>query len=294
MITILGLFNRHRGLLASFAHEVALAHLDLVALRLFLHGLLGLNHLEVFAAVGLLQHLALLLVTMVDQCVDLLDQADKLLLLRVELILKPVEADHHGAELLVSLLLIGASFALIAVKHLELVLELFLNSVFRGSRLVLLLTVDSNKVCQVRALLALTDLNDDAHNNILESVLAVYLIFCDILNVARHVHHVVARELALLLQDLVLVYEKIAAERIILVLLDQLFHLAGGEDEELGISLAAQVNVHEVLHEEATMVDGRTLVELLEHELVVLKLGKDFHDTLLDEVERVGRLFLIK
>ena len=48
------------------------------------------------------------------------------------------------------------------------------------------------------------------------------------------------------------------------------------------------------MHEEATVVDGRTLVELLEHELVVLKLGIDFHDTLLDEVERVSRLFLIK
>ena len=107
-------------------------------------------------------------------------------------------------------------------------------------------------------------------------------------------HHVVARELALLLQDLVLVDEEITAERIILVLLDQLFHLAGGEDEKLGIGLAAQINVHEVLHEEATVVDGRTLVELLEHELVVLELGKDFHDTFLDEVERVGRLFLIK
>ena len=101
-------------------------------------------------------------------------------------------------------------------------------------------------------------------------------------------HHVVAGEFPLLLQNLVLVDEKIATERVVFVLLDQLLHLVMAEHEKLRFSLGSQVHIHEVLHEEAAVVDRRSLVELLKDKLVVLELGKDFNDTLLDEVELVG------
>ena len=209
--------------------------------------------------------------------------------------MQAIENQHEAVKLLILRLVLSL---IAAIEQAELTLELIFDRCRVGTSLHLLFTVDCNEIGKLRALFALTDLDNDAHDDIFEGVFSIGLVVSDLtgdlLDRIWNLHDVVAGELALLLQDLVLVDEKITAERIILVLLDQLFHLAGGEDEELGISLAAQVNVHEVLHEEATVVDGRTLVELLEHELVVLKLRKDFHNTFLDEVERVSRLFLIK
>ena len=101
-------------------------------------------------------------------------------------------------------------------------------------------------------------------------------------------HHVVARELPLLLQDLVLIDQEVSAEGLIFILLNKVLHLVMAEAEQFGIAYAAQVNIHLVLHEEGSLVDGRTLVQLLNHELVVFKLGVGLHDAVLDEVERVG------
>ena len=56
------------------------------------------------------------------------------------------------------------------------------------------------------------------------------------------------------------------------------------ETEDLGIGLASQVDIHLILHEEGAMVDSRSLVQLFDHEFIVLELRVHFQDALLDKV----------
>lgn len=100
--------------------------------------------------------------------------------------------------------------------------------------------------------------------------------------------YIVTGELALLFQDLVLVNKQVTSERLVLILLDQFLHTSVVQNEELAIGLHSEVHIHIVLHEEGTMVDCGALVELLKHELVILKLSVGLNDALFDEIERVG------
>jgi len=258
-----------------------------------MHGCLLLSFVEVLLCATAV-HLVFLLVTMVDQRVHLLDQTTELLLLRVKLVLEPIETDHHVAKLLVSLLLIRFFTSLTSVEDVELVLELRLHHRIVSSLLVLLFTVDGDEVGKVWSLLALANLDDDSHDDILQRVFAVALLIGETHDIAGHMQHIVTGELALLLQDLVLVDEQIAAEWLVLVFLDQFLHLCMVEHEEFNIGLASEVHVHVVLHEESAVIDSRTLVELLNNELVVLKLSVGLKHALLDEVEGVSGVFFGK
>ena len=210
-----------------------------------------LDLLEVLVFV-LSKQLVFLLVAMVDQCVHLLDHAAQLLLLSTQLVLQAIETDHHAIELPVFSLDLG----LLAVEHAELVLELGLDLALRGTGLILLLAVDGDEVSQLGALLALTDLNDDAHHHILEAILTEGLSIRHCLHVLGQTHDVIARELALLLQDLVLIDEQITTKWLVFVLFNQLLDLLVAQEQKLGISHATEVDVHVVLHEESTVIDS--------------------------------------
>ena len=123
--------------------------------------------------------------------------------------------------------------------------------------LFLLLSIDSDEVGELGLFLALTNLNNDPHNNIFEAVLAVGLsIGYAIYFILGQVHHIVTGEFTFLLQDLVLIYEQTLSKRLILVLLNELLHLFVGEHEELSISQTPKVHIGVILHKEGTMVDG--------------------------------------
>lgn len=104
----------------------------------------------------------------------------------------------------------------------------------------------------------------------------------------RQTHNVVARELPLLLKNLVLVDQKVSAKGFVFVLFNKLLHLVVAEAQKLGIGNAAQIDVHMVLHKEGAMVDGRALVKLFNHKFIVFKLRVGLDDAVLYEVERVG------
>ena len=64
--------------------------------------------------------------------------------------------------------------------------------------------------------------------------------------------------------------------------------------EDLDIVLAADIDIHVVLHKESARVDCRSAEELLNHELVLLKLSHNLEDTVLDEDDRVCVLISLK
>ena len=86
-----------------------------------------------------------------------------------------------------------------------------------------------------------------------------------------------------MLQDLVLVDQKIPPETLLLILLDHLLHLLMRQDQKLSIRLAPEIHVHIVLHEEGPVVDSRSLVERLNDELILFKLGVDIDHSVFDE-----------
>lgn len=167
-----------------------------------------------------------------DQGVDLFDKTSQLLLLRVQLILQPVKAQHHVVELLVHFLL-SLTFA-VAVQQAELVLEFLLDFGFRAIIFDPFLAVNGDEVSELGALLVVTDLDDDSHNDVLQRVHTAGLRVGEG-DVFGHAHHVIARVLALLLEDLVLVNEHVTAEGIVFILLNELLHLLMGQDEELHV-----------------------------------------------------------
>ena len=225
---------------------------------------------------------------MIDQRVNLLDDAVELLLLGTQLPFKPIEACYHVIKLSVfSLFLV-----LVTVEHAELVLELSLDLTWLRTGFILLLTVDSDEIGELGTLLALTDLKDDAHGNILEAVPTIGLPISHCLDVLGHSHHVVAGELAFLLENLVLVNEQFTSERLVLILLNQLFDLLVAQAKKFGVSYAPEVDVHAVLHEKGTMINCRALVELINYEFVRLKLRIGLKDTILNEVKSIYRVFL--
>lgn len=144
-------------------------------MRAGLTELLLLGLLEVLASATSI-NLVLLLVTMVDERVNGLDQLAKLLLLTVELAFDAVKASHELLNLLIRLLLADILITLRAVQDMELVAELLLNILRVGTLLVLLLAVDRNEVGKVGALLALADLDHDAHDDVFEGVFALALL----------------------------------------------------------------------------------------------------------------------
>lgn len=92
---------------------------------------------------------------MVNQCIHLLDNTAKLLLLGTQLTRKSREAEHHVLKLLVLLFLLVEGTS---VQDPKLVLELSLHVHLARTRLILLLAVDSDKIGELGSLLALTDL----------------------------------------------------------------------------------------------------------------------------------------
>lgn len=79
---------------------------------------------------------------MVDQRVNLLDDAVELLLLGTQLPFKPIEACYHVIKLSV----FSRFFFLLTVEHAELVLELSLDLTWLRTGFILLLTVDSDEI----------------------------------------------------------------------------------------------------------------------------------------------------
>lgn len=138
------------------------------------------------------------------------------------MLLQAVEAEHHVIELAVLclFLLLG-----VAVEHSELVLELCLHATLGGTRLVLPLSVDGNEVGQSGSLVALPDLDHDAHDHILEAVLSEDLVLLDTLHLLGQSGDIVTWELPLLLQYLVLIDQQVPTEWLVLIFLDQFFHL---------------------------------------------------------------------
>ena len=214
------------------------------------------------------------------------------MLLAVELAFDAVETCHELLDLLIRLLLPNVFIALRAIQDVELVPELFLHVLRVDSLLVFLLAIDGDEVGEVGALLPLTDLNHNAHDDVLEGILTIALLLGHADQITRHMQDVVAGELAFLLQDFVLIDEEVTTEGLVLILLDQLLHTGVAEDQELAVRLHPEVHIHVVLHEKGTVIDGRTFVELLEHELVILKFGVRLDDALFNEVKSVGWCFL--
>ena len=174
-----------------------------------------------------------------------------------------------------------------AIEQAELTLELILDRCRIRTSLHLLFTVDCNEIGKLRALFALTDLDNDAHDDIFEGVFAIGLVVSDLtrdlLDRIRNLHDVIAGEFALLLQDLVLVDQKIPPETLLLILLDHLLHLLMRQDQKLSIRLAPEIHVHIVLHEEGPVVDCGSLVKRLNDELILFKLGVDIDHSVFDE-----------
>jgi len=96
---------------------------------------------------------------------------------RAELVLNAVEAQHHDVKLLVLLRLL---FFFSAVEHEELALELCLDTLHVRTLLHLLLSIHLEEVGKLGALLALADINDDTHDDVLEEVFAVSHLVCDL------------------------------------------------------------------------------------------------------------------
>ena len=221
---------------------------------------------------------------MVNQSIDLLDHTAKLLLLCLQLVMQAIENQHEAVKLFILRLV----FSLIAaIEQAELTLELILDRRRIRTSLHLLFTVDCNEIGKLRALFALTDLDNDAHDDIFEGVFAIGLIISyltrDLLDRIRNLHDVIAGEFALLLQDLVLVDQKIPPETLLLILLDHLLHLLMRQDQKLSIRLAPEIHVHIVLHEEGPVVDSGSLVKRLNDELILFKLGIDIDHSVFDE-----------
>ena len=221
---------------------------------------------------------------MVNQSIDLLDHTAKLLLLGLQLVMQAIENQHEAVKLLILRLVLCL---IAAIEQAELTLELILDRCRIRTSLHLLFTVDCNEIGKLRALFALTDLDNDAHDDIFEGVFAIGLVVSDLtrdlLDRIRNLHDVIAGELALLLQDLVLVDQKIPPETLLLILLDHLLHLLMRQDQKLSIRLAPEIHVHIVLHEEGPVVDSRSLVKRLNDELILFKLGIDIDHSVFDE-----------
>lgn len=200
-----------------------------------------------------LHQLVLLFVAVVNQSIHLLDNTSKLLLLGTQLARKPRETQHHIIKLLILLFLFIKSTS---IKDAELVLEFSLDVHFAGARLVLLLSVDGDKIAELGSLFALTNLDDDAHHDVFKAILAEGLLVSHVLNLLGQTHHVVTREFSFLLEDFVLVDKNISTKWLLFILLNELFHLVVAEAEDFSISLASQVDIHLILHEESAMVDG--------------------------------------
>ena len=92
-----------------------------------------------------------------------------------------------------------------------------------------------------------------------------------------------------MLQDLVLIDQKISPETFLLILLDHLFNLLMRQNQKLGIRPAPEIHIHIVLHEERPVVDGRSLVKRLNDELILFKLGVDINHSIFDEEQGVCR-----
>ena len=161
---------------------------------------------------------------MIDERIDLLDQLTQLLLLTVKLAFDAIETGHELLNLLVCLLLPDIFITLRAIQNVELVAELLLHVLRVDTLLVLLLAVDRDEIGEVRALLTLSDLDHNAHDDVLERILSLALLLGHMDQVTWHVQDVIAGELALLLQDLILVDEEVAPKRLVLILLDQFLH----------------------------------------------------------------------
>ena len=221
---------------------------------------------------------------MVNQSIDLLDHTAKLLLLCLQLVMQAIENQHEAVKLLILRLVLCL---IAAIEQAELTLELILDRCRIRTSLHLLFTVDCNEIGKLRALFALTDLDNDAHDDIFEGVFAIGLVVSDLtrdlLDRIRNLHDVIAGELALLLQDLVLVDQKIPPETLLLILLDHLLHLLMRQDQKLSIRLAPEIHVHIVLHEEGPVVDCGSLVKRLNDELILFKLGVDIDHSVFDE-----------
>ena len=221
---------------------------------------------------------------MVNQSIDLLDHTAKLLLLCLQLVMQAIENQHEAVKLLILRLVLSL---IAAIEQAELTLELILDRRRIRTSLHLLFTVDCNEIGKLRALFALTDLDNDAHDDIFEGVFAIGLVVSDLtrdlLDRIRNLHDVIAGELALLLQDLVLVDQKIPPETLLLILLDHLLHLLMRQDQKLSIRLAPEIHVHIILHEEGPVVDSRSLIKRLNDELILFKLSVDIDHSVFDE-----------
>jgi len=205
--------------------------------------------------------------------------------------LKSVKAQHHVTELFIGLLLVSFFTAFAAIEDVELILELRLDTLLDSSDLILFVTINLDEIAQTWALFALSDLYNDAHHDVFQGILTEALFICESHDVARHVQNIVTGELALLLQDLVLKDQQIATERLILILLDQLFHFVVRKNKQLYVGLASDVHVHVVLHKEGTVVDRGTFVELFEHKFVVLEFSIDLKNALFDEYKLIRGFF---
>lgn len=198
--------------------------------------------------------------------------------------MQAIENQHEAVKLLILRLVLSL---IAAIEQAELTLELIFDRCWVGTSLHLLFTVDCNEIGKLRALLALTDLDNDAHDDIFEGVFSIGLVVSDLtgdlLDRIWNLHDVVAGELALLLQDLVLIDQKIPPETLLLILLDHLFHLLMRQDQKLSIRLAPEIHVHIILHEEGPMVDSGSLVKRLNDEFILFKLGVDIDHSVFDE-----------
>ena len=114
---------------------------------------------------------------MVNQSIDLLDHAAKLLLLSLQLVMQAIENEHEAIKLLI----LRFVFSLIAtIQQAELALKLILDRSRVSTSFHLLFTIDCDKIRKFWTLFALSDLNNDAHDNIFEGVFALRLVRIDL------------------------------------------------------------------------------------------------------------------
>jgi hypothetical protein len=86
-----------------------------------------------------------------------------------------------------------------------------------------------------------------------------------------------------LLKNFVLIGKDLGRESHLVITVTDLLEFLLGKLEDFGFSLYLDVDVHDVLHEEGTLIDNRTCVEGFESEVILFKVSVYINHTVFKE-----------
>jgi len=78
-----------------------------------------------------------------------------------------------------------------------------------------------------------------------------------------------------------LIGQYLCRETLLIVPVTNVLELLLGQLQQLGFFRYSDIDVHDILHKEGSLVDDRSLVKLFKDEVILFKLGEDLNDTLL-------------